>query len=95
MRLKVVVAKEPKTTSSPPLFDASCEATHPQVHPLVQHPLAVKLTQQAGGGDAEDGVRCGAPSTGHITEEVVSQLPQQPGAAQQRDRCAGLNTTEG
>lgn len=66
--------------------------THPQVHPLVQHPLAVKLAQQARGGDAEGGVGFGAPSTGHIAEEVVPQLPQQPRAAQQRDGSAGLNT---
>lgn len=45
--------------------------THPQVHPLVQHPLAVELAQQAGGRDAEGGAGRGAASTGHVGEEVV------------------------
>lgn len=40
--------------------------THPQVHPLVQHSLAVKLTQETGGRYAEGGVRLGAPPTSHI-----------------------------
>lgn len=69
--------------------------THPQVHPLVQHPLAVELAQQAGGRDAEGGAARGAASTGHVGEEVVLQLSQQPRAAQQRDGSAGLQTTEG
>lgn len=70
-------------------------ATHPEVHPLVQHPLAVELTQEAGGGDAEGGVRGGAASTGHVAEEVVPQLSQQPRAAEQRDRSTGLEIKQG
>ncbi|TNN25535.1 hypothetical protein EYF80_064336 [Liparis tanakae] len=64
--------------------------THPQVHPLVQHPLAVELTQQAGGRDAEGGVGRGSPSARHVVEEVVPQLAEQRRAAQQGQRGAGL-----
>jgi len=64
--------------------------THPQVHPLVQHPLAVELTQQAGGRDAEGGVGRGSPSARHVVEEVVPQLAEQRRAAQQGQRSTGL-----
>lgn len=66
--------------------------THPQVHPLFQHPLAVELAQDARGRDAEGGVARRASSAGHVAEEVVPQLPQQRRAAQQGDRSAGLDT---
>lgn len=65
--------------------------THPQVHPLFQHPLAVELTQDAGGRDAEGGVGGRASTTGDVAEEVVPQLPQQCWAAQQGDRSTGLD----
>lgn len=73
---------------------ASAGVTHPQVHPLVQHPVAVELTQQTRGGDAEGGVGLGAPPTGHIREEVVPQLSQESRAAQQRHGSCGLYATE-
>lgn len=81
LRLKAVSTEEPKQAYA---------GTHLEVHPLVQRPPAVEFTQKARGSDAEGGVGCRAPSTGHIAEEVVPQLSQQPRTAQQRDRSAGL-----
>lgn len=66
-------------------------APHLEVHPLVQRPAPVELTQQAGAGYAEGGVAFGASAAGHVAEEVVPQLSQQPDASQQRHGGADLH----
>lgn len=62
------------------------EASDLQPDPSLQNPPAAELTQQPRPRDAEGAVGLRPAATRHAAEEVVLQLPEEPGAARQWHR---------